>query len=152
MSAERITPNLAQSRPITPHGAALVDSRLPPEQPRRSRGKWIGWWMLQDRNALRRGAAWWWVASPPLRRASCHGKTITRCGGGPPPAQACSSACRSCWITDDERHPVWGRLLRTYGASDLAVMTVESRWEPDKVRERLVATAPPRFEASRRCG
>ena len=37
--------------------------------------------------------------------------------------------------TDDERIAVGDRVLLTYRGQDLAVLTVESRWEPDKVRE-----------------
>ena len=37
--------------------------------------------------------------------------------------------------TDDGSIAVGERLLLTYRGQDLAVMTVESRWEPDKVRE-----------------
>jgi sulfate adenylyltransferase len=37
--------------------------------------------------------------------------------------------------TDDERIAVGDRVLLTYRGEDLAVLTVESRWEPDKVRE-----------------
>jgi sulfate adenylyltransferase len=37
--------------------------------------------------------------------------------------------------SDDERIAVGDRVLLTYRGQDLAVLTVESRWEPDKVRE-----------------
>ncbi len=37
--------------------------------------------------------------------------------------------------TDDETIAIGERLLLTYKGQDLAVLTVESRWEPDKARE-----------------
>jgi sulfate adenylyltransferase len=39
--------------------------------------------------------------------------------------------------TDDETIALGDRLLLTYQGQELAVLTVESRWEPDKVREAL---------------
>jgi sulfate adenylyltransferase len=39
--------------------------------------------------------------------------------------------------TDDERIGVGDRLMLTYRGQDLAVMTVESRWEPDKPAEAI---------------
>ncbi|AFY29019.1 sulfate adenylyltransferase [Cyanobium gracile] len=123
----------ARSDLIAPHGGSLVDLMVPPDQQegvRASVGKVLE---CSHRNACDVELLIVGGFSP--LRGFMHQEDYDAVVAGHRTTSGLLFGLPIVFDTDDETIAVGERLLLTYQEQDLAVLTVESRWEPDKVVE-----------------
>jgi sulfate adenylyltransferase len=120
---------------IGPHGGTLVDLRLPLERQEAVKAGVTRVVECSDRNACDVELLMVGGFSPLL--GFMHQEDYESVVRGFRTSSGLLFGLPIVMDTDDETIGVGDRLLLTYRGQDLAVMTVESRWEPDKVREAM---------------
>jgi len=133
MSAERTTADLPRTGLIAPHGGSLVDLQVPPDQHETIKAGVDRVVECSDRNACDVELLVVGGFSP--LRGFMHEVDYHAVVAGHRTSSGLLFGLPIVMDTADESITVGDRLLLTYRGQDLAVMTVESRWEPDKVRE-----------------
>ncbi|MCP9848044.1 MULTISPECIES: sulfate adenylyltransferase [unclassified Synechococcus] len=118
---------------IAPHGGTLVDLRVPPEQVAAVKAGVDRVLECSDRNACDVELLMVGGFSP--LRGFMHEEDYHAVVSGHRTTSGLLFGLPVVMDTDDDTIAPGDRLLLTYRGQDLAVLTVESRWEPDKVRE-----------------
>ncbi len=120
---------------IAPHGGVLVDLRLPVEQWEAAKAGVDHVIACSDRNACDVELLMVGGFSP--LRGFMHQEDYLSVVASQRTSSGLLFGLPIVMDTQREDVLVGQRLLLTYRGQDLAVMTVESRWEPDKAREAL---------------
>jgi sulfate adenylyltransferase len=118
---------------IQPHGGSLVDLMLPADQRERVRTGVDRVVACSDRNACDVELLVVGGFSP--LRGFMHQEDYEAVVANHRTSSGLLFGLPIVFDTDDASIAVGDRLLLTYQGQDLAVLTVESRWEPDKVKE-----------------
>ncbi len=118
---------------IAPHGGSLVDLRVPVEQHDAVKAGVDRVVECSDRNACDVELLMVGGFSPLL--GFMHEEDYQAVVQGHRTTSGLLFGLPIVMDTDDDGIAVGERLLLTYRGQDLAVLTVESKWEPDKVRE-----------------
>ncbi|MBM5809674.1 MAG: sulfate adenylyltransferase, partial [Cyanobacteria bacterium M_surface_9_m1_291] len=118
---------------IAPHGGSLVDLMVPAEQRETVRAGIDRRVECSDRNACDVELLVVGGFSP--LRGFMHEADYDAVVAGYRTTSGLLFGLPIVFDTDDAQIAVGERLLLTYQGQELAVLTVESRWEPDKVRE-----------------
>jgi sulfate adenylyltransferase len=120
---------------IAPHGGTLVDLMLPAEQQAAAKAGVDHVVACSDRNACDVELLVVGGFSP--LRGFMHQEDYEPVVAQHRTSTGLLFGLPIVFDTDDEAIAVGDRLLLTYQGQELAVLTVESRWEPDKAREAL---------------
>ncbi|MEX1316317.1 MAG: sulfate adenylyltransferase [Synechococcaceae cyanobacterium] len=129
------TPDTSSSALIAPHGGSLVDLMVPAaerEAVRASAGQRLE---CSHRNACDVELLVVGGFSP--LRGFMHQEDYDAVVAGHRTSSGLLFGLPIVFDTDDETIAVGDRLLLTYRGQELALLTVESRWEPDKAKEAL---------------
>ncbi|MCP9835810.1 MULTISPECIES: sulfate adenylyltransferase [unclassified Cyanobium] len=118
---------------IAPHGGSLVDLMVPPDQQEGLRASVDRVVACSHRNACDVELLIVGGFSP--LRGFMHQEDYEAVVAGHRTTSGLLFGLPIVFDTDDSTIAVGERLLLTYQGHDLAVLTVESRWEPDKVVE-----------------
>jgi sulfate adenylyltransferase len=118
---------------MTPHGGSLVDLMVPAEQRDAVRAGVDRVVACSDRNACDVELLVVGGFSP--LRGFMHQEDYDAVVAGYRTTSGLLFGLPIVFDTDDAAIQVGERLLLTYQGQELAVLTVESRWEPDKVKE-----------------
>jgi sulfate adenylyltransferase len=118
---------------IQPHGGSLVDLMVPPDQREAVRTGVDRVVACSDRNACDVELLVVGGFSP--LRGFMHQEDYEAVVANHRTSSGLLFGLPIVFDTDDASIAVGDRLLLTYQGQDLAVLTVESRWEPDKVKE-----------------
>ena len=118
---------------MTPHGGSLVDLMVPAEQRDAVRAGVDRVVVCSDRNACDVELLVVGGFSP--LRGFMHQEDYDAVVAGYRTTSGLLFGLPIVFDTDDAAIQVGERLLLTYQGQELAVLTVESRWEPDKVKE-----------------
>jgi len=118
---------------IAPHGGSLVDLMLPAEQHDSVRAGIDRVLECSDRNACDVELLVVGGFSP--LRGFMHQQDYDAVVAGHRTTSGLLFGLPIVFDTDDATISVGERLMLTYQGQELAVLTVESRWEPDKVKE-----------------
>jgi len=118
---------------IQPHGGSLVDLMVAPEQREAVRAEVDRELVCSDRNACDVELLVVGGFSP--LRGFMHQEDYEAVVAGHRTSSGLLFGLPIVFDTDDASIAVGERLLLTYQGQELAVLTVESRWEPDKVKE-----------------
>jgi sulfate adenylyltransferase len=118
---------------IPPHGGSLVDLMVPAEQRQALLASANRRVECSDRNACDVELLVVGAFSP--LRGFMHREDYEAVVAGFRTSSGLLFGLPIVFDTDDASIAVGDRLLLTYQGQELAVLTVESRWEPDKVRE-----------------
>jgi len=118
---------------IAPHGGALVDLMVPAEQRESVRQGVQHVLECSDRNACDVELLVVGGFSP--LRGFMHQEDYEAVVAGHRTTSGLLFGLPIVFDTDNAAVAVGDRLLLTYRGQELAVLTVESRWEPDKVKE-----------------
>ena len=132
-----VAPSGAASRTalITPHGGGLVDLMLPPQEQAEAKASVDRQLECSDRNACDVELLVVGGFSP--LRGFMHQEDYDAVVSGYRTTSGLLFGLPIVLDTNDPAIAVGDRLLLTYRGQELAVFTVESRWEPDKVKEAL---------------
>ena len=120
---------------IAPHGGTLVDLMLPAEQQAAAKAGVDHVVVCSDRNACDVELLVVGGFSP--LRGFMHQEDYESVVAQHRTSTGLLFGLPIVFDTDDASIAVGDRLLLTYQGQELAVLTVESRWEPDKAREAL---------------
>ncbi|MFN9530719.1 MAG: sulfate adenylyltransferase [Cyanobacteriota bacterium] len=120
---------------IAPHGGSLVNLMLEPEEHAQAKASATRRLECSDRNACDVELLVVGGFSP--LRGFMHQEDYDAVVSGYRTSSGLLFCLPIVLDTDDPLIVVWERLLLTYRGRELAVFTVESRWEPDKVKEAL---------------
>jgi sulfate adenylyltransferase len=118
---------------MTPHGGSLVDLMVPAEQRDAVKAAIDRVVVCSDRNACDVELLVVGGFSP--LRGFMHQEDYDAVVAGYRTTSGLLFGLPIVFDTDDASIQVGERLLLTYQGQELAVLTVESRWEPDKVKE-----------------
>ena len=123
----------AASGLIAPHGGVLVDLMVPADQRDGVRASADRRVECSDRNACDVELLVVGGFSP--LRGFMHQEDYEAVVGGHRTSSGLLFGLPIVFDSDEEEIAIGERLLLTYRGQELAVLTVESRWEPDKVKE-----------------